>query len=132
MKLDLGGTACYESKQAVGISDDGTTAGDEVTPHIVGDYNQMPFPNAVFDEAHGSCYLEDPVNWHELARVLKPGAPVYVSACAELYDTETIVVEELREAGFVVVEPIVWVEPTDDWPERYPDRGLVLRYDPNS
>jgi len=81
MKLDLGGTMCYESKDAVIIADDGETAGDEVTPLVVGDYNRMPFVSDIFDEAEGTCYLEEGHDFKELARILKPGAKAIVTTC---------------------------------------------------
>lgn len=125
MKLDLGGTACYEDPNAVAIDLDGTCSGDETTPLIVGDYNRAPFPDNTFDEALGSCYLEERVNFKELHRIMKPGAEVTVKACCELYDSELNVLREAVEAGFLIKQMLVWVPATDD-EDTYPDGALVL------
>lgn len=82
MKLDLGGTACYEQAHgAVGITLDGTTSDDGTTPYMIGDYNKMPFADASFDEAFGCCYLEEPYDFEELARVMKKGGKVQIGSC---------------------------------------------------
>ena len=123
MKLDLGGTACYESEDDVCISLDGTSSDDHIVPVIIGDYNQAPFPDNTFDEALGSCYLEERVNFKELYRIMKPGARVLINACMELYDDEEIVLQDAINAGFQIIERIGWVE---DPEERYPDSPLIL------
>jgi len=82
-RLDLGGVACYTdaSGRSVGISLDNTSADDEITPRIVGDYNHAPFAKNTFSEAHGCCYFEDTYDLAELARILRPGARVKLSSC---------------------------------------------------
>jgi len=97
-RLDLGGTACYDSSDAVAcvldasISDEewneGTQTWDSKTCLIQGDYNRMPFPKEYFDEAYGSCYLEERHSYHELFRVLKHGGRATVSACGDWYFEE--------------------------------------------
>lgn len=101
-RLDLMGTACYEDPDAISLSFDGTTSDDEVTPVAIGDTCSMPFPDSVFSEACGSCFLELTedelfMSVSELRRVLLPGALVRVKSCGyhdEYHD------EVFLEAGF--------------------------------
>lgn len=104
MKLDLGGTACYESEDAIIISLDGSDAGDDISKLIVGDYNNMPLPNSYFDEASGSCYLEEKPNWNELYRVMKPGARIHVKACDAGYAPREQMEADMRNAGFWILQ----------------------------
>jgi ubiquinone/menaquinone biosynthesis C-methylase UbiE len=86
---------------------------DEVTPVIVGDYNHMPFPAECFDEAHGSCYLEEVPQWSELFRVLRPGATATLSACCEAYASERAMFAEVIGAGFIITEYPAWYQDDD-------------------
>jgi len=86
-KLDLGGTACYVDPNAISISLDGSNSEDPVTPLIVGDYNRAPFPDEAFNEAFGSCALEDDIDFRELYRIMKHGSRTTVTACGEFYLT---------------------------------------------
>jgi hypothetical protein len=109
MKLDLGGTACYEDPGSVIISLDGTDAGDEVTPLLIADYNSSPFPDNTFDEALGSCYLEERPNWNELYRIMKPGAEIRIKSCDVLYASDEQVIEEILSAGFIIIETSAYI-----------------------
>lgn len=122
-KLDLGGTACYEDPQSVIIDLDATNAGDETTPLIQADYNLMPFPSNFFDEALGSCYLEQKPNWNELARVMKTGAEVIVKACDLGYAPIGQMADDAIEAGF---EVLAYAVPTAD-DEPYLDGPFILK-----
>lgn len=122
MKLDLGGTACYEDPGSVSISrDDLDNSGDEITPQVNGDYNLMPFASNTFDAALGSCYLEHEPNWFELARVLKRGAVVKVKSCGVPYASEDDIIRSAISVGFELVTRIAF----DDIGE--PDGPLVIR-----
>lgn len=57
--LDLGGTACFESREAVSVSLDGSASGDMVVHRVIGDYRALPFADNTFVEAFGACFLED-------------------------------------------------------------------------
>jgi hypothetical protein len=105
-KLDLGGTACYEDPDAIIISLDGSGGDDFITPTIMGSYNNMPYiPDEYFDEAVGSCYLENSMpNFMELWRVLKPGAKVYIKACDSGYAAQEVMERHMIEGGFVILE----------------------------
>jgi hypothetical protein len=103
-RLDLGGTACYEDPDAVNISLDASDSGDETTPMIQADYNHAPFPSNTFDEALGSCYLEEKVDWRELHRIMKPGAHVTVKCCGRPYIGPKSLVREAKAAGFKMIE----------------------------
>lgn len=107
MKLDLGGTACYENPNDVIISIDGTTMGDHVTPLIIADYNNAPFLGGTFDEAFGSCYFETSYDLRELYRLLKKGGRAYLSSCEELTPEEEatrrqMIREQAKAVGFRV------------------------------
>lgn len=104
--LDLGGTACYEDQNAVGVSLDGSGSDDEITPRIIADYNRAPFADNTFDEAVGSCYLEEEVDWAELFRLLKPGAKAIVMSCGFPYGVDiNEPLADAEAAGFVIEEP---------------------------
>lgn len=104
-KLDLGGTACYESKEAVNICLDSSSSDDEIVQNLIGDYNFMPFKSNSFDEAFGSCYLETPYNPEELYRVMKSGGVVTVKACTiSGPEAHMLTLYLFRKAGFVVLE----------------------------
>ena len=131
-KLDLGGTACYESLKAVNISLDGSDSGDEVTPAIIGDYNHMPFKSNTFREALGSCYLEDTYDPKELHRILRPKAKVIVKACDD-FKTQAKFdkwadkhIEAFQSAGFELIERAVAYYDSDDkrW---YIDSAFIFK-----
>lgn len=114
-KLDLGGTACYEDPHSVGISLDGSMSDDEVTPAIVGDYNRAPFPSNTFDEALGSCYLEEPVDWLELHRIMKPGGQVTIKSCGRPYIGPKSLKREAERFGFIMIQAPSFYYDTDGW-----------------
>jgi hypothetical protein len=66
-KLDLDGTAGFNSKYAVVMALDGSSDSGPRTAHIIGDYNQMPYADETFDWAEGCCYLEgsDGTHWYQ-------------------------------------------------------------------
>lgn len=111
-RLDLGGTACYEdAENAIGITLDGSMSDDEVTPYVVGDYNNMWFfGNSIFDEALGSCYLEEKPNWRELNRVMRYGGIVKVKSCDKLYADRTVVLYDASHAGFRCIQVPDYIE----------------------
>lgn len=125
-RLDLGGTACYvDPYHSVSISLDGTNADDEVTPLVIGDYTRCPFPSKYFDEALGSCALEDGPEElhalaHELLRVMKPGGTVYLSSCDEPYPYHRSIFED---HGFKLLEEPALVDDPDMNPYPYYDYG---------
>jgi hypothetical protein len=111
--LDLGGTATYESPDAVGLSLDGTMSEDEVTPVVIGDYNVAPFAAGTFEELFGCCALEDTFDLREAYRLLAPGGKCTVSGCMdcdltdpdaiqELFDTIAVLVRTGTQQGFEV------------------------------
>ncbi len=109
-KLDLGGTACFGSRNAVIVSIDGTTSDDYVTPLVIADYNRAPFADNTFEEAFGCCYFEDPFVLRELFRLLKPGAKAKLSACGSfepdryevMFQTIATITKAAIKAGFEV------------------------------
>lgn len=111
-RLDLGGTACYEdAKDSIGVTLDGSMSDDEVTPYVVADYNDMWFfKDDLFNEALGSCYLEEKPNWNELYRVMAPGGIVKVKSCDTLYDLDAQVIVDAMNAGFELVERSQYIE----------------------
>ena len=120
-RLDLGGTACYCSPSDVSISLDGTNSDDEVTPLVIGDYTQCPFPSKCFDEAFGSCALEqDPFTVEqmliELRRVLKPGATIHLGSCGEPEDWHTWLPLAL---GFKLIKRARIYRDEDGTPQQY-------------
>lgn len=130
-KLDLGGTAGYESKEAVICVLDGSNADDLVTPLIIGDYNNAPFADDTFIEAFGCCALEELFSWSEMRRILKDGAHLHVGSCGPIPDFPQRM-QEAADNGFVIVdnEP-PWVDETEDadqslppWERCYLDGGL--------
>lgn len=128
-KLDLDGTAAWNSSDAVCMSFDGSTYEHEPNTHkIIGDYNHIPFPANTFQDLHGVCYLEGSDNnndleWHgkndltELRRVMKPGGRAYLGQCSDtgigdlseegnesLWEYVTRIVKEIQQAGLTLVE----------------------------
>ena len=106
MKLDLGGTACYVDEGAVSISLDGSNSDDEVTPIVIGDYRRSPFASDTFDEALGSCVLEEDSEeyldiFREIYRILKPGAQLKVKGCGGPHKNHLL---QAIEAGFELIE----------------------------
>jgi len=126
-RLDLGGTACYEDpNESVSVSLDGTSSDDTLTPIVVANYTQSPFPNNTFDEAFGCCALEgypDELHdlAHELLRVMKPGGIVYLSSCGEIEPYHRTI---FADHGFKLVEePGIVTDPeANDYP--YYDTGF--------
>lgn len=128
-KLDLGGTACYESKEAIGISLDGSMSEDFVTEVVQGDYRAMPFPSEYFDEAFGGCFLENYYQkytreYREVYRVLKPGAKLTVSSCGPLHKNH---LAHALACGFELVEEAAEYVDPDDPNERWLDAPYVFR-----
>ena len=128
-KLDLGGTACYESKDAVSISLDGTTSDDEVVHNVIGNYRQLPFVSGQFTEALGSCLLEEPdEQYHdiytEIARVLKPTARLYAQGCG---DGHTNHAQHALDVGFLIESEGCVYEDEDSGERWYSDPYIFLR-----
>jgi len=105
-KIDLGGTACYESDEAVSISLDGTTSDDLVVIQIIGDYRSMPFSSGSFSEAFGSCILEEPDEeyheiFREIHRVLQSGGLMIVKGCGAWHPNH---LKHALDEGFTMIE----------------------------
>lgn len=107
--LDLGGTSNY-GRDAVGIDLDGTYVDSdydddpnaERSHHIIGDYNHAPFPDNTFDEANGSCYLEEEYDLKELYRIMKPGGIVTIKSCTDTQEAHIRHVENMQASGFII------------------------------
>ena len=98
-KLDLGGTACYESSEAVGVSLDGTGYGDATTPRVIADYRHLPFPKNHFEEAFGSCFLEEEDEeygslYRDVVSHMKSGGRLIVKGCGPVHPNHILHGEE--------------------------------------
>lgn len=97
----------------VSISLDGTAIMDhykngvwklERTPRVVGNYNNAPFPSNTFSSAHGSCSLEQTMDFDELFRVLKPGAKALLGSCEEPWILPETLKRRIVKAGFTIIK----------------------------
>jgi hypothetical protein len=118
MFLDLGdtvhGCACPLKPGWVSIALDDTDK-------LVGDYNRMPFVDQSFDGAEGGCYLEEPVDFRELYRVLKHDTLAKLFCCMSAFADTQVLDELARRAGFEVLKTLKF-ETMDETPWRPNDQ----------
>ena len=125
-RLDLGDTAhgAYSQLEEgwTAICLEGAPPGEH--NKVKGDYQYLPFADAVFEEAYGGCFLEEmdelPLAFKELYRVLRVGGYAKLSSCG-VYGTYydfmrwlDLVRAEAEDAGFVFDKP-VWFAEDGEW-----------------
>ncbi len=111
--LDLGGTACNETRDTVAVSLDGSAAGDAICHRVIADYKHLPFADNQFTESFGGCFLEDSP-WdiedalREVIRTSVAGAHVILNSCSPLEEDHFKI--PIKLGLFLNEEPSLWFD----------------------